>query len=189
MGQDVKPHELRGTVEQFMEILPDRIINWLTKNTLDGMTVMETAAVMLTDYYNDQEDSGMTTLEERARHCEMKNSLPLGSIMAAINIVSKTTMVSAKEIFSTQKQPYIYRARMLMAGITKNVFDFSLMDMGYLFNRDHTSMVHTIKRYDGQCQEDPSFKVLSDIIHDEVQMFMEHAEHNVKRTKAPRLGK
>lgn len=189
MGQDVKPHEFLGTIDQFMDILPDAIVTWLTKNTVDGMTVMETAAVMLTDYHNEQEDSGITSLEERIRHCEMKNSLPVGSIGAAINIVAKITMVSTREIFSTKKQPYIYRARMLMAGITKDVFDLSLMDMGYLFKRDHTSMLHTVKRYDSQCQEDPSFKVLSDIIHDEVRMFMEHAEHNVKRMKVPRPGK
>jgi chromosomal replication initiator protein len=164
----VVPHNFLGTTEQFMRILPREVLNWLVQNTIKDMTVTETAAVMLVDLYNEESERGLSDLNERIRHIELKNSLPPDTLTKIVRTVEKFTMVDRKDIFSTKKKPHIYKARMLMAGLIREITPLSLMDMGHIFHRDHTTMLYTINRYEGQKKVDGQFLAMLNLLKEEL---------------------
>lgn len=140
------PKEL-GTIEDFFAMLPRQVISWLAENTVDGTSLMETAAAIVTDVFHDEIDKAKVGIDTRVMHIELKNGLSEGTLEKIISAVERNTSITRKEMFGKAKQPHIYKARAALAGLLRDMTPMSLTDLGKLFNRDHTSMVYTLDRY------------------------------------------
>lgn len=153
----VNPPNFLGTTEQLFNMLPKEAIAWLVSNTVKNMTVMETVASIVIDAYIEEEDSPILGLDTRIVHAEDKNGIERGTIKKIIEAVERTTRVGRKDMILKNKKPHIYKARCILMGLIRELTPLSIADIGRVFDRDHTSLLYTLRRYEDMLKVDGRF--------------------------------
>lgn len=153
----VNPPNFLGTTEQLLNMLPKEAITWLVNNTVRDMTFMETVASIVIDAYIEEEDSPILGLDTRIIHAEDKNGIERGTIQKIIDSVERTTRVGRKEMILKNKKPHIYKARCILVGLVRELTPLSIADIGRVFDRDHTTLLYTLRRYEDMLKVDGRF--------------------------------
>ena len=164
---NINPPSFFGTTEHLLNMLPKEVITWLVKNTVKDMTVMETAGSIVIDAYFEELDSPIRFLEARAIHAEDRKGIARGTICNIISSVERVTQVSKDDIILRSKAPHIYRARCLLVGLIRELTTLSIADIGRVLDRDHTTLLYTLRRYDGLLENDDSFYIAAKSIKED----------------------
>ncbi len=89
----------------------------------------------------------------------ISDSLPVSVIINNIfNTVSETFGVSVEDIKSTKRSSSISQARNVCMYIIKTVTNITLKEVGTYFNKDHATVLHSIKRVETAMENDQSFR-------------------------------
>lgn len=153
----VNPPNFLGTTEQLFNMLPKEAVSWLISNTVKDMTVMETIASIVIDAYLEEADSPILGFDTRMIHAEDKNGIERGTIKKIVDTVERTTRVGRKEMILKNKKPHIYKARCILMGLIRELTPLSIADIGRVFDRDHTSLLYTLRRYEDMLKVDGRF--------------------------------
>ena len=153
----VNPPNFLGTTDQLLNMLPKEAINWLVNNTVKDMTVMETIASIVVDAYLEEADSPILGFDTRMIYAEDKNGIERGTIKKIVDTVERTTRVGRKEMILKNKKPHIYKARCILMGLIRELTPLSIADIGRVFDRDHTSLLYTLRRYEDMLKVDGRF--------------------------------
>lgn len=170
----VNPPNFLGSVDQLLNMLPKEAISWLITNTVKDMTVMETIASIVIDAYIEEEDSPILGLETRMFHAEDKNGIERGTIKKIMETVERTTRVGHKEIILKNKKPHIYKARCILMGLVRELTPLSIADIGRVFDRDHTSLLYTLRRYEDMLKVDGRFLATVRFIKEDLKEGQDH---------------
>jgi chromosomal replication initiator protein len=69
-----------------------------------------------------------------------------------IEIVSKFYGVSQEDIFNKNRNSPIPKARQVCQYLVKNKFNYTLEETGKLFNRNHSTIIYSIKTIENELQ-------------------------------------
>lgn len=81
-----------------------------------------------------------------------------------INIVSEVTGVSAYRISSKERSANVVQARILLSHFLYNYSKLTLVEIGSIIRRDHSTVVYQLKIYHDRYETERAFKYLSDKI-------------------------
>lgn len=89
----------------------------------------------------------------------VSDSLPTSVVITNIfNAVSDTYGVSVEEIKSANRSANISQARNICMYIIKNVTGITLKEVGTYFGKDHSTVLHSVKRVETAMDNDRNFK-------------------------------
>jgi chromosomal replication initiator protein len=85
-------------------------------------------------------------------HCltdiDTDGTLPDGLVTELVAIVCERLVVEPSKVFSTNRTPRVCDARNTSIVLLRDMFGLSYPQLGRIFNRDHTTVMHSYNRAD-----------------------------------------
>jgi len=156
---------VRNKAEQLGVILPDDVTNYIAENLTSNVRQLEGAVKMLIAYRDIMDDE--ITVTSVAMHLKdmFRGSKEL--IPTVDNIIEETAkyyMLTVEDIKGQRRMRDTALARQVAMFLIRKLTNFSLKDIGAVFNRDHTTVISSIRRVEQYINESPDFsKIIRDI--------------------------
>lgn len=84
------------------------------------------------------------------------------SIHDCLRAVSKEMDISLYDLVGPSRKRHLVRVRWLAMWLAKQLSDASVNAIGQHFERDHTSVMHALRRFEGLREKYPAIRKLSD---------------------------
>jgi len=101
-----------------------------------------------------------------------KEIVSLSSLIPAVTAVFK---VNRDELLSRRRQRYLVTPRHVLFALAYKYTVYTLPRLGYMFDRDHTTILHAVDKIRVQRKENPELDILMD------EVYMLALENEIKR--------
>lgn len=85
-------------------------------------------------------------------HCltdiDTDGTLPDGLVTELVGVVCERLVVEPSKVFSPNRTPRVVDARNASIALLRDLFGLSYPQLGRIFNRDHTTVMHSYNRAD-----------------------------------------
>jgi chromosomal replication initiator protein len=156
---------LKLRAKELNRIVPDNVIAYLAEHIDTNIRALG-ASLMTLIALGSQQNNDITI--DLARHAiKMTNPSFETNRKIGIDTIQQITAdyfnIKVQDLSSRKRPDNIARARQIAMHITRNLTDYSLVQIGQYFGgKDHTTVMHAINKVDKLSKEDPKFKSMLD---------------------------
>jgi len=157
---------IKNKAEQLGVIMPDDVTNYIAKTLNSNVRQLEGAVKMIVAY-RDIMDENITVASVTQRLKDMfqgsRDSLPTTETI--IGETARYYTLDPDEIKGISRQRDTTLARQISMYLIRRLTNLSLIDIGKVFDRDHTTVLHSERKVDSLMKEDTDFNdTIKDII-------------------------
>lgn len=87
-----------------------------------------------------------------------------------LDIISKESGIGISQIISKSRKREIVNVRYIFCSIMKNNYNYSLVHIGELIGRDHTTIIHAIKQHRNRVQNEELYRGLTTNIYEKISL-------------------
>ena len=86
-----------------------------------------------------------------------------------LQIIAYECSVSVEDIVAKTRKTEVVNGRFIFCGVMKEYFGYSLKKIGeFVGNRDHTTIIHSIKEYKNRYQNEEHYRMLVNNVYDKI---------------------
>lgn len=86
-----------------------------------------------------------------------------------IQLVSETTGVHFKSMAAKDRHRNLVDARIIAMWLIRNMTRHSLLEIGRMFNRDHTTVIHSLRTLENLMETDPAMRTFVEGIKERIR--------------------
>ena len=154
---DVQPPDLetrmaitRNKAAQFGVVLPDEVVTFIGETVTSNIRQLEGVVKKLTAYRDLLEDDITVSSVRRA----IKDVIRVGTYVPTPNVIIAETAryfsVSEEALRGQSRQKNTATARQVAMYLVRKLTNLSLPDIGKEFGRDHSTVIHSLKKVEQQ---------------------------------------
>lgn len=158
---------LKQKSKELNKTVPENVVAYLAEHIDTNIRALG-ASLMTLIALGSQQNNEITV--ELARHAiKMTNPSFESNRKIGIDTIQQVTAdyfnIKVQDLSSRKRPDNIARARQIAMFITRNMTDYSLVQIGQYFGgKDHTTVMHAINKVEKLSKEDPKFKATIDEI-------------------------
>ncbi len=170
---DIQPPDLETRIaiiankaKQIGLDIPDNVTEYIANRLKSNIRQLEGAVKKLKAYYLLEGKPLNITTAQAAISDIMNNSQPTPvTVELIIEEVGRTYGVIAEDIRSSKRKKEISLARQISMLIIREITQLSMVEIGEVFNRDHSTVVYAVKAVEANVKRDPHMRAtVEDII-------------------------
>lgn len=167
---DIQPPDLetrmaiiRNKAAQLGLLLSDEVVLYIAENITSNIRQIEGVIKRLTAYKEILDDQITIDSIKRAITDVIRVGTFIPSPEAIINSTANYFNMSKSDLTGVNRTKGVTEARQISMYLIRTLTNLSLPDIGKLFNRNHTTVLSSIRKIEGQMEKDPD---LSAVIRD-----------------------
>ena len=177
---DVKPPDyetrmaiLRKKADDDGLAIDDEVIEFIARSCTASVRELEGAVIKLLAYSSLTHQEITPQLARTALHGVLGRHRDEGPVLSPERIremVARRWRVRAEALTSKRRTKDLTVPRQVAMFLIKETLDMSLVRIGELFGgRDHSTVIHSIRRVEEEMERDPAFRALVNAARDEVK--------------------
>jgi len=156
---------LRQKSKEFNRNIPDIVIAYIAEHIVSN--IRDLSGTLLTLIAMAQQNNQEINLETAKQVVKMKIPDIELTKKIGIDLIQKTVAdyfnLKIQDLSSKKRPENIAKARQIAMYITRNMTDYSLVQIGQYFGgKDHTTVMHAIDKVEKMIKEDDKFKLMVD---------------------------
>ena len=156
---------IRNKAEQLGVVLPDDVTYYIAETLTSNVRQLEGAVKWIVAYRDIMgDDINVASVAKRLKDMFKGPKELLPNIDTIISETAKYYMFTPEDIKSQRKTRGIALARQISMFLIRKLTNLSLKDIGSVFERDHTTVLHSLQKVETNIEESPDFaKIIKDI--------------------------
>ncbi len=151
---------MRNKAKMMNMVLPDEVLNLIAENLKSNIRQLEGAIKRIcARAYLNGEQVTMELAKECISALIVTNDPPEVTAKKIVETVSKKYGIAVDEIYGKKRNKPISNARNISIYIIRKITSLSLISIGKLFDRDHTTVMSAVKSVEGEIKTNPLIEI------------------------------